>query len=426
MSWTRGSIQCLGFQSQRRPSTVKITSISTFPVALELRHPFRIAGASFTHMRYVMIAVATDDGLTGYGESAPAWDVTGETQCSVMECIDYLTEPDKTGFSLVGQELATLQDVRNIMAVLSPEDRPGIFWGAPAAKAGLEEALLDLAGKIAGKPVYELFGGRPRTVPYAPVLGIAPVGATLEHARELLDNGFEKIKVKVGVASCDGLENYQRDVDVVVGVRELIAKINPRARLVADANQGFITASKTIEFAKKTAGCLDYLEQPVLAGDLLGFKQIKEACDVPLMADESLHSHYDAQVLIELKAVDWFNVKLMKCGGMIGALKIAELARAHDIEVVIGSMLENQVGAIPSLHTYFCDDIFSSTESGFFSYLKANIGSGLSVDDGIINTPSGPGIGLDVDERDFRKHLIAPEGSKTIQRILSLFGGTHG
>ncbi len=407
------------------PPIVKITKISTFPVALELRHPFRIAGASFTHMRYVMIAVATDDGLTGYGESAPAWDVTGETQCSVMECIDYLTEPDKTGFSLVGQELATLQDVRTIMAILSPDDRPAVFWGAPAAKAGLEEALLDLVGKIAGKPVYELFGGRQRTVPYAPVLGIGPVGATLTHARELLESGFEKIKVKVGVSSYDGLENYQRDVDVVVGVRDLIERINPRATLVADANQGFVTAAKTIEFAAKTAGCLAYLEQPVLAGDLLGFKQIKEHCDVPLMADESLHSHHDARVLIELKAVDWFNVKLMKCGGMLSALKIAALARTHHIEVVIGSMLENQVGAIPSLHTYFCDDIFSSTESGFFSYLKTNIGSGLSVEDGVIRTPSGPGIGLDVDEDDFQKYLIAPEGSKTIQRMLSLFGGAH-
>lgn len=404
---------------------MKITSISTFPVALELRHPFRIAGASFTHMRYVMIAVATDEGLTGYGESAPAWDVTGETQCSVMECIDYLSESDKTGFSLIGRELATLEDVRTIMAVLSPDDGPAIFWGAPAAKAGLEEALLDIVGKIAGKPIYELFGGRQRTVPYAPVLGIAPVGATLAHARQLLESGFEKIKVKVGVRDHDGLENYRRDVDVVVGVRELIEKINPRAKLVADANQGFVTAATTIEFAAKTAGCLAYLEQPVLAGDLLGFKQIKEHCDVPLMADESLHSPDDARLLIELKAVDWFNVKLMKCGGMMSALKIAELARAHHIEVVIGSMLENQIGAIPSLHAYFCDDIFSSTESGFFSYLKANIGSGLSVEDGVIRTPSGPGIGLDVDEHDFQTYLIPPEGSKTIQRMLSLFAGAH-
>jgi L-alanine-DL-glutamate epimerase-like enolase superfamily enzyme len=352
---------------------MKISNIETFPVALELKQPFTIANASFTHMYYVMTKIDTDDGVTGYGESSPAWEVTGETQFSVMDCIHHLTEEDKLGFNLIGQEVSNLQNVKDIMEILCPNNHVNIFWGAPSAKAGLEEALLDIVGKTQGKSIYELFGGKKKPVPFAHVLGIAPVKETLGQAKELLENGIDKIKLKIGVEKIDGLENYQRDVDVILGIKTLIDKIRPGAKMVADANQGFITAEKTIAFLKKVPDCLEYLEQPVIAGDRLGMKQIKEHCDVTLMADESLHSYYDAKILLELNAVDVFNIKLMKCGGMIEALKLADLAKQNDKRVVLGSMMENQVGAIPSLHTFFCDDIFDSTESGFFNYLKTNI-----------------------------------------------------
>ncbi len=400
---------------------MKVSNIETFPVALEFKRPFRIANASFTHMYYVMTKIETDDGVTGYGECAPAWEVTGETQFSVMDCIHHLTEENKLGFSLIGQEVSTLQDVRGIMEILSPNDRLNIFWGAPSAKAGLEEALLDIVGKTQGKPIYELFGGKQKPVRFGHVLGIAPVQETLRQAKALLEKGVDKIKVKIGVENMDGLENYQRDVEVILGIKDLIAQTRPATKMVADANQGFITAARAIAFLEKVPRCLEYLEQPVLAGDRLGLKQIKEHCDVPLMADESLHSYDDARILLELNAVDVFNIKLMKCGGMIEALKLANLAKQHGKRVVLGSMLENQVGAIPSLHAFFCDAIFETTESGFFTVLKANIGSGLSVNGDFISVPSGPGIGLEVDETDFQRHLLAPSQSKALTQILGLY-----
>jgi L-alanine-DL-glutamate epimerase-like enolase superfamily enzyme len=400
---------------------MRISNIETFPVALELTRPFKIANASFTHMNYVMTKIETDAGVTGYGESSPAWEVTGETPLSVIDCIHHLTEEDKLGFNLIGQEVSTLQNVRDIMEILCPHNHANVFWGAPSAKAGLEEALLDIVGKAQGKSIYALFGGEQKPVRFGHVLGIAPVKETLRQAKALLENGIDKIKLKIGIEKMDGFENYQRDVDVILGAKDLVEKIRPSAKIVADANQGFITAERTIEFLRKIPGCLEYLEQPVIAGDRLGFKIIKEHCDIQLMADESLHSYFDAKILLELNAVDLFNIKLMKCGGMIEALKIAELAKRHNKRVVLGSMLENQVGAIPSLHTFFCDDIFESSESGFFSYLKANIGSGLSLDGNFIKVPAGPGIGLDVDERDFRKHLISPNHSKALKHILNLY-----
>ena len=190
-----------------------------------------------------------------------------------MDCIHHLTEENKLGFTLIGKEVSSFQNVKDIMAILCPRDQASIFWGAPSAKAGLEEALLDIAGKTQGKPIYELFGGRKKPVPFAHVLGIAPVKETLGRAKELLENGTDKIKVKIGVEKIDGLENYQRDVAVVLGVKHLIEKIKPGAKMVADANQGFITAEKTIAFLKKVPACLEYLEQPVLAGDRLEIKK---------------------------------------------------------------------------------------------------------------------------------------------------------
>ena len=400
---------------------MKVKSIETFPVALELKRPFKIANAFFTHMYYVITKIETDEGVSGYGESVPAWEVTGETQFSVMDCIHHLTEENKIGFTLIGQEVSTLEDVMAIMEILCARNHPNIFWGAPAAKAGVEEALLDIVGKAQGKAIYELFGGKPRPVRFGHVLGIAPVQETLRQAKGLLERGVDKIKAKIGVERIDGHENYQRDVEIVLGIRDLIAKIRPEARLVADANQGFVTAARTIEFLEKVPSCLEYLEQPVLAGDRLGLKRIKESCDIALMADESLHTYQDAELLLELGAVDVFNIKLMKCGGVIEGLRLAGLAKKHHKRVVLGSMLENQLGAVPSLHTFFCDDVIENTESGFFTWLKDNIGSGLELNGDLIDVPSGPGVGLQIDEGDFHKLRLHPRHSKTLERVLTLY-----
>jgi L-alanine-DL-glutamate epimerase-like enolase superfamily enzyme len=400
---------------------MKISKIETFPIALGLKRPFRIANASFTHMYYVIIKVQTDDGVTGYGESIPAWEVTGETQFSVMDCIHHLTEESKLGFTLIGREVSSLQDVAGIMDILCPDQRANIFWGAPSAKAGLEEALLDIVGKSQRKPIYELFGGRPKPVLYAHVLGIGPVQETLSKAKALLERGVDKIKLKIGVENLVGLENHRRDVEVVLGVKKLIEETRPRAKLVADANQGFTSPEKAVAFLKQVPGCLDYLEQPVIAGNRLGLRKIKDQCDVALMADESLHSCHDARLLLQLGAVDVFNVKLMKCGGMFEALKLAELAKMNGKRAVLGSMLENQLGAVPSIHAFFCEDSFESTESGFFSCLSANVGAGLSVDGNFIDVPAGPGTGLRVNESDFAEHLLRPSQSKTLEHVLRLY-----
>jgi len=285
----------------------------------------------------------------------------------------------------------------------------------------LEEALLDIVGKSQGKPIYELFGGKPKPVPYAHVLGIAPVRETLTQAKELLERGVDKIKLKIGIENLDGLEGHRRDVEVVLGTKKLIDEIRPHAKMVADANQGFTSPEKAVAFLKKVPGCLDYLEQPVVAGDRLGMRKIKDQCDVVLMADESLHSYHDAQQLLQLGAVDVFNVKLMKCGGMFEALKLAKLAKTNGKRVVLGSMLENQLGAVPSIHAFFCDDVFESTESGFFSCLSSNVGSGLLLDGNLIAVPAGPGTGLRVNETDFAEYLLSTSHSKTLEHVLRLY-----
>ena len=400
---------------------MKIRDLQTFPVALALRRPFRIASASFTHLYYVIVRIETDDGAFGYGESIPAWEVTGETQFGVIDCLHHLTEGEKLGFSLIGQELSSLRDVERIMAALCPIDRVDLVRGAPAAKAGLEEAMLDLVARGHDQPIYELFGGSPRPVPFAPVLGIGPLDTTVERARRLLSEGIPKIKLKIGVDGVDGLPGHGRDVRVVRAIRELIAARFPGASLVADANQGFVTAERTLEFLRQVPDCLDYLEQPVLADDFLGMKKVKEHGGVRLMADESLCSYHDAKLLLALDAVDVFNVKLMKCGGMFQALRLAALAKEHGKRVILGSMLESQLGAIPSLHAFFADRTFESTESGFFDELAEQIGSGLSLDGTMIRVPKGPGTGIRVDEGDLRRHLVTRQRSRALDRVLDLY-----
>lgn len=400
---------------------MNITRIETFPVALPLVAPFEIANARFAYMYYVVIKVSTDEGITGYGESIPAWEVTGETQFSVIDCISHLTDESKLGFTLLGRPVRRLEHVRDIMNALHARERAALFAGAPAAKAGLEQALLDIVGKTEGKSTYEVLGGRPRDVEFGHVLGIEPAAETLARARALIEGGVSKIKVKVGVEGAGGMSKYQRDVEVVLGIKRLIEDSKRQVALVADANQGFVTAARATAFLRAVEGCLDYIEQPILAGDYMGLCEIKGRCGVAIMADEALHSYRDAQVLVALDAVDLFNVKLMKCGGIFEALRIAGLARRHNKRVVLGSMLESQLGAVASIHAFFCDDIFEATESGFFTCLRANVGRGLSVRDRQIHVPDGPGNGIDVDEPELLRHLVKRQQSKTVESLLQLY-----
>ena len=386
--------------------SVKITAIDCFPVTLQFKEPFVIANVSLYDLYYVIVRLSTDDGIVGYGEAIPAWEVTGETQLGVIDAIGYFCDPRKTGIDLIGEDITSFEDVKNLLERINPHRDLQRVWGAPSAKAAIEGAVLDAYGKAAGKPVYNLFGGANAPVPVTHVIGIYPVEETLRRVDAAVRSGAGIIKLKVGAENVDNLRNHQRDIEVIKQAKDLINAAGSTARLVADANQGYLIPETAIHVARKIDGCLDWLEQPILAGDKIGFRQIKQACDVNLMADESVHDIHDARLLLEWDAVDYINLKLMKTGGLIGALRIADLAAEHGVPCQMGSMLENQIGCAMCIHTYLCHANIVTTELCSLAMLRECIGSGIEIRDHHLCLPDRPGAGIHVEDGEIEKHLV--------------------
>jgi len=92
------------------------------------------------------------------------------------------------------------------------------------------------------------------------------------------------------------------------------------------------------------------MEQPVSARDFVGMKYVRDHLSMPVVADESLFSLQDALELVSMRAVDGLNIKLMKCGGIYNALKIAAIAEAAGIPCMIGSMMESHVSVAAAAH----------------------------------------------------------------------------
>src|SRR3989338_4158782 len=178
---------------------MKITKIESFPVKLQFKEPFVIANISNYDMYYVIVKITTDEGIIGYGEAIPAWEVTGETQFSVIDVINHFCEPKKSGFNLMGQDITTLDNVRNLFTKIIPQGHLAIIAKAPSAKAALEGAILDALGKKNNKPIYKLFGGKNRIIPVNKVIGIYPLEESLKHIQNAINSNVNIIKLKVGI-----------------------------------------------------------------------------------------------------------------------------------------------------------------------------------------------------------------------------------
>jgi len=149
---------------------------------------------------------------------------------------------------------------------------------------------------------------------------------------------------------------------------------------------------------------IEFCEQPVKDSDLYGMKQVRAQSPVPIMADESLFGPADAIKLTREEACDYFNIKLMKAGGILNSLKIAHVAAAANIKCMVGCMLETRLGLTAAAH------LVASQKNIVFADLDGNSGhkvdpvvGGIKVEKGTIYLPEASGLGCDVDPAFLKK-----------------------
>ena len=290
--------------------------IDAKPVDLKLITPFRIA-RGVQHTAQNVIVQITYDKYTGYGEAAPD-EYYGESQETVLACVT------KFAGNLGNDPLLIAEIMSNLDHLIRFN---------PAAKAAVDMALYDLAGKILNVPVYKLLGLNPAHTPYTSfTLGIDTPDNMRQKA--LLARDYPIFKVKVGT---------KHDLDNLKAIREVSS-----ATIRVDANTAW-TPKEAIKMINALAPYdIEFVEQPIAPHDLAGLKLIRENVSVPIIADESCVTVHDIPRLAG--CVDGVNLKLMKSNGITNVLKMIHVARAHNLRIMLGCMIESSLAITAAAH----------------------------------------------------------------------------
>ena len=303
-----------------------IERIEVYQVTLRFFEPFRIAPGESAESRNVAVRIVTDYGVEGWGEASPSRRVTGETVETVVEALSRIAP------RLVGA--CPLRIERNV------ETMDQVVEGNPAAKATIDIALHDVLGKTAGKPLFTLLGGYRAEVLTDFTLSIKTPKEMAADAVKAVEKGFKALKLKVGV-------NPSEDVERVRMVREAVGE---GVEIRVDANEGW-SPEQAVEVLNRVEKFrIRFVEQPVPAHDVKGLARVRRESPIPVMADESVHSPYDALRLIREEAVDMMNIKLAKSGGILKARKISDVAEAAGVSCMIGCMSESEIGVAAGAH----------------------------------------------------------------------------
>ena len=303
-----------------------IKAIHVYSVRLPYREPFRIALGTSIESHNIIVHVITDFEVDGWGEASPSQRITGETPQTVIEALDRIAP------KLIGMcPLRIEQDI---------EAMDKIVAGNTSAKAAIDMALYDILGKVARRPLYRVLGGYRTKVFTDFTLGIKSPEEMAKDAVKAVEHGFKALKVKVGI-------DPEEDVERVAKIRDAVGS---EIAIRIDANQGWTPEQAVKTLRKLERFNVEFAEQPVKADDIEGLAHVRRNSNIPVMADETVHSPRDAMKAIRAEAVDLINIKLMKSGGILNAMKIAAVAEAAEIPCMIGCMGESTLGITAAVH----------------------------------------------------------------------------
>jgi muconate cycloisomerase len=372
-------------QAQERPPLV-IRRVDAIPVALPLKKPMKMAGVTIAHAENVLVRIEAADGTVGWGEAASAPTMTGDTRGGLVAAVrDHLRPP------LIGRDAWD-------RATLTARLRAALM-GNTGAHSAVEMALLDLAGRAANVPLIDLVGGavRPGVAPMW-LLGNPTTAEDIAEAHEREAAGFHFFKLKVGV------KPLAAEIDGTLAVR---AALGPEVPLCADANCGF-TAEAARRYLEATrAADLMFLEQPLGHADLDGFAALARVAPVPLGVDEGIHSLADIEAHARVKA-GGVSLKLIKLGGIGPAIVAANLCRRLDLKVNVAvKIAESSIGSAAAVHLACAIPASDWGVSLTHFYLAEDlVKHPLPLGDGMVALPTGPGLGVEVDEEAVERFKV--------------------
>ena len=353
---------------------MKIKSIKTWVTDLGNTKPYTIAFKTVDEVKNAFVEITLSNGVTGIGSGNPSEYVVGENLNQTIAAL-----ADKNIEFLVGRDI---REVKQLLFELHLK-----FPANPGARAALDIALHDAFTKSLGIPLVKYLGQKIFSMPTSNTIGIKNVEETLKEAKEYGERGFTVLKVKLG-------KDLEEDIERLVKLRE---KFGKKFVIRIDANQGY-TSAQTIEFFNRTKTLdIELIEQPLPAKSVNEMKALPDEIKRVIAADEALITPKSAMELVKPpRAAGIFNIKLMKCGGVDQALKIADIAQQENVDLFWGCNDESIVSITAALHAAFaCANTRYIDLDGSLDLARDEVKGGFILKDGIMYCSDKPGLGLE-------------------------------
>jgi L-alanine-DL-glutamate epimerase-like enolase superfamily enzyme len=364
---------------------MQITDIRAIPIAVPLGFDFKSALGTLKVSEYGLVIVDTDEGIRGLGEISVIWHGNGHPLCRIVN--DLLAPP------LVGTDPFESTRLHELARELVPFSRYSL-----TAVAALDMALLDIRGKVLGRPAYDLLGGLARDrIELSMSLSMGPSADVVAQARKLVDAGYRTLKVKA--AGADDLE-----------VAHLLRReFGPELNLRVDLNMACTSAKEALHLIGGLASVgVISVEQPLPPGDLEGMRYLREHSEIPIMADESVWGPDDGWQVLLAGAADIVNVYVSESGGPTRMRQTMDMCTLAGVGVAVGSMPELGVGTSAAAHAAFSAPRLDhpSDVAGHLYHADDVVTHSLRVENGTLLPPAGPGLGVELDEERLARYRV--------------------
>jgi L-alanine-DL-glutamate epimerase-like enolase superfamily enzyme len=319
------------------------------PLDLALKHTFTIARSSESVARTAVVRLHWN-GIEALGESAPSerYDENVESVVAGLRGLELGDDPYALERLLTGMP--------------------------PAQMCGLDIALHDCIGKDLERPLWRLLGLDPARTPRTSfTIGLAGIDETLDKVREVGTHPI--IKVKLGGGA---------DIETIEAIRAIYT-----GTIRVDANEAWTPEQSVTNLNALARFEIEFCEQPIPAGSPAKLRWIRERSPIPIVTDEDSKDARDLPALYG--CVDGINVKLVKCGGIRGALKMIHAARALGFKIMLGCMIETQILTAAAAHLSPLVD-WADLDGPFLT--ADDPFTGVTYADGKIVLPDGPGLGV--------------------------------
>jgi len=392
-----GFITSVAYTKQANP---KIEHVELFTVRYPTKGYFKFfVGPGGKYGRgAVIVKITTGEGAVGWGQSIPSpmWSYeTLETAKSVLR--DYL------GPALIGRNPLDIDGAHKAMDLALA---PGFSTAMPIARSGLDIALHDLAGKLKGQSLSQMWNrsrGGPLTLSWT-------VNArTLDEAEEVIDAGYKR-----------GYSNFNikvaPDPEFDIALARLVRKRAPEGFLWADANGGYGRAAALAVAPKLADAGVDVFEAPLRPNRISGYQALKKQGALPILMDEGIVSPVELSEFIRLKMLDGVAMKPSRCGGLAPAKRQIELLLDAGLIWLGSGLTDPDISMAAALSLYGAFGLKKPVALNGPQFLTADVlTKPLDIKDGSATVPVGHGLGIEVDEAKVIELMKKTTGSEKIR-----------